>query len=125
MQTLEPIAVSVALLSLFIDPYIASMVGPYAVIVIASTIGAAWSLGNEEEMSIRRAMWFFTKINFTAILVTVLIASVVSHRTNFNNPQYLLAPVALSIGIIGNRWSTLGEWLLDKYKAVIDGLKGK
>ena len=119
MNTIEPTNALISLVSLFIAPHLADIVGSYAVIILASTAGAGWSLGREGgNLSIWRALLYFARINLTAILITVVIANIISSRINIEDPQWLLAPISFIIGLIGNEWSNMSIWAADKIKSL-------
>lgn len=123
MDTIEPVKIAVIFISYFIAPELAEIFGSYAVIILASTAGAGWSLGNRGgTLSIYKALWFFTKINLTAIIITVGIASIVANKTEMNNPQWLLAPIAFTIGLVGDEWTTFNTWAVEKIKAVLSAI---
>ena len=76
MNQLDPVNVSIALASVLFGPALAAVVGPYAVILIASTVGAAWALGRRDPSARIGAAWYFLRLNATAVLVTVGLASI-------------------------------------------------
>ena len=41
---LDPVSVAIALAGVLFGPALASIIGPYAVIIISPTVGAAWAL---------------------------------------------------------------------------------
>lgn len=49
MNQLDPVNMAIALASVIFGPALAGVIGPYAVILIASTVGAAWSLGRRDQ----------------------------------------------------------------------------
>lgn len=114
MHSLDPTAIMISVLSLVMVPSLAEIIGPYAVIVLASTTGAAWALGEKETTSRFQAVKFFVKINMVAILVTVIIAHFIGIYINIANKQWLLSPIALSIGLLGNSWGKMGRWISAK-----------
>lgn len=120
MHSLDPTTIMISVLSLVMVPSLAEIIGPYAVIVLASTTGAAWALGEKEMTSRFQAVKFFIKINMIAILVTVVIANLIGMYINIANKQWLLSPVALAIGIMGNSWGKLGKWITLKLHNVIN-----
>ena len=97
--------------SVIFGPALASVVGPYAVIVIASTVGAAWALGRRASDAKLGAVLYFLRLNATAMLVTVSIASAAARWLGIVDRQWMLAPVALTVGCIGDDWPTVGRWI--------------
>lgn len=122
MQDLDPVTVAVALFSVTFGPAIAKVAGPYAVILIAASTGASWALARRDPTGLVSATWFFTRVNFMAVLLTVAVTQIVyAFGTPFES-RWLLAPVALFIGGIGDDWPHVGAWLLSRVGKFIDGL---
>lgn len=116
MHSIEPVNVAVAIMSFLLAPQLAEVIGPYAVIILASTLGASWSLGGKDGLTRHDAVWFFIKINTTAILITVAIANIISQKLGYTEGKWLLAPIALVIGIVGDDWGNLSKWVVKKIK---------
>lgn len=124
MNSLDPTTVLIAIFSTIMAPQIAEIVGPYTIIVIASTTGAAWSLGDKPTLTKLQSLRFFIKINMVAILITVFISYLIGNYINMADRQWLLAPVALLIGLLGNEWGKINGWLLAKVKSYVHQDKG-
>lgn len=88
----------------------ASVVGPYLLIIFAAITGAAWSLGRYEFKSKWSAFFYFLRVAFTAILLTVGISKLVGLYMASEQTDWLIAPVALIIGLIGNEWNQIFLW---------------
>lgn len=101
---LDPVSVSVVLASTLFGPQLAAIVGSYAVILLGSTVGAAWALGRRETDKKVNAVGYFTLINGTAVLVTVGISNLVGKWLGHEDANWLLAPVAMVIGGVGHDW---------------------
>ncbi len=110
MNQLDPINVSVAVASLAFGPVLAAVIGPYSVIIIASSVGAAWSLGRRESLSKIGAGFYFLRLILTAMLITVSIASVIGDWLNHDDSSWMLAPIALLVGGVGDDWPKLVSW---------------
>lgn len=124
MNDLEPVKVATVIVSSLFGPTVAHVVGPYSVIILAASLGAAWSLGSKDTLSAASAFWFFIRINLTAILITVFIATYVGKKIGIEDATWLLAPIALVIGGIGDKWGTLFIWLVDSVKNFINKKTG-
>lgn len=124
MQNLEPVNVAVAILSLMLGPALASVVGPYAVIMLASTVGAAWSLGRRNTGTKLSAASYFLLINGTAILVTVSAATQLAQWIGAKDAGWLLAPVALIIGGVGQDWPSIIKWAAARAMRLIERRAG-
>ena len=118
---LNPVEATVALLLLVFSPEAAKIVGPYAVIILSAALGASWALGRMAPLERNSgAFWFFAKIIGTACLVTVGLAELTKHY--FSLPidiTWLLAPIGLLIGGVGEDWPKLVTWAWEKVKGRI------
>jgi len=121
-SSLNPVDSTVALLLLVVSPEAARIVGPYAVIILAATTGAAWSLGRREPEERRgSAAWFFGKIILTAVLVTVGLAYATKEVFSLTmDINWLLAPVGLLVGGVGEDWPKVGKWVANRLGRLID-----
>lgn len=63
-------------------------------------------------MTRAQGLWYFLKLNATALLVTVPIASGVQHMLGWQDANWLLVPVGLLVGGVGNSWPKVGEWFV-------------
>ena len=118
MQHLDPTHVAVTVASAVLAPALADVVGPYVIIFIASTIGASWALGRQATMSRLKALLFFLRINFTAAIVTSSIASALAKQLGYASGTgeglWLIAPIALMIGGVGDDWPALIRWVVKR-----------
>ena len=118
MQQLDPTHVAITVASAVLAPALAEVVGPYVIIFIASTIGASWALGRQATMSRLKALLFFLRINFTAAIVTSSIASALAKQLGYASGTgeglWLIAPIALVIGGVGDDWPALIHWVVKR-----------
>ena len=121
---LDPVNVAIALASIIFGPALASVIGPYAVIMMASTVGAAWSLGRREPGEKWGAAWYFVRLNTTAILITVSLANLAAQWIGSQESEWMLAPIALAVGVIGDDWPRVGRWLIGRAGRLIDRRSG-
>ena len=120
-NSLNPVDALVALLLLVFSPELAKVIGPYAIIILASGTGAAWSLGRREKSEQKQAVWYFCKIIFTACLVSVGAAHLIKELFKLNAEiHWLLAPVGLVIGGVGDDWPNVGKWVIGRLGRLID-----
>ena len=105
-------SVSIALASVLFGPALAGIIGPYAVIIISATVGAAWALGRRDPAARLSAAWYFLRLNATAAVVTVSLAKLTGLWLGMEDHSWLLAPVALVVGGVGDDWPALGKWLV-------------
>ncbi|MBO0943368.1 hypothetical protein J1N44_17050 [Acidovorax temperans] len=111
-QQLDPVSVAVALASVLFGPALAAIIGPYAVILISATVGAAWALGRRDPAAKLSAAWYFLRLNATAILITVSIAKLAGIWLGVADHSWMLAPIALVVGGVGDDWPVVGRWLV-------------
>ena len=118
---LDPVSVAIALASVIFGPALAAVIGPYAVIIVSATVGAAWALGRRETDKKSNAVAYFALINGTAVLVTVGISNLVGRWLGHVDANWLLAPVAMVIGGVGHDWPAVLKTVQEK----VMGLWGK
>ena len=70
-EAIDPVAVSVALITLLIGPKLAVYVGPYVVIAAAGLTGAAFSLGRRDPQAKLGPMSFLAVMVAFSTLLTV------------------------------------------------------
>lgn len=100
-----------AVFAVLFGPQLAAYVGPYAVIMIGGTVGAAWSLGRRPVTSRSEAFRYFLLMAFTALIFTVPLSEWLAGKIGSDDSQWLFAPVAMLIGGVGSDWPALIRWL--------------
>lgn len=116
------VALAVLLASALFGPEVAHVVGPYVVIVLASTIGASFALARRKVDEKLAAAWFFLRVNGLAILLTVALAAAVSGYFEELSERVLLAPIAFTVGFIGDEWPQIMRWAGGKVNDLVDAL---
>lgn len=115
---------AVTILTVILGPAMAGVVGPYAVILLASLVGGGWALGRREPASRTSGALFLLLIAGTAAMVTnglaLLVASLIG--ANLADVNWLLAPIALCVGAVGHDWPKVGRWLVGRAGRFIDVL---
>lgn len=124
MNQLEPTNVAIALAGVLFGPALAALVGPYAVILIASTVGAAWALGRRDPSARLGAAGYFLRLNATALVVTVGLATMAGKWLGIEETNWMLAPIALVVGGVGDDWPRLGRWLFERAGRVLERKAG-
>ena len=114
------VAVCVYLASRLFGHEVAALVGPYVVILLASTIGASFSLARRDPTTRTAAALFFLRINGLALLVTVGIASIANSYHETWAVSALLAPIAFIVGFIGDNWPKVLGWAGRQAERFID-----
>ena len=140
---LDPVRVITELLLAFGGSLIASeIVGPYAIIVIMASIGAAWSVGAREEyvkdkegnlikVSRFRANWEFLLLVLTATFTTYYITQCIVYVFDDSMPElhdgsplnWVMGLVSLTIGMVGTRWKLVGKYLFARIRKFLGGDK--
>ena len=121
---LDPVSVASALASVIFGPALATVIGPYAVIIVSATVGAAWALGRREPGARLGAAWYFLRLNATAVLVTASMATLAGRWMGIAETNWMLAPIALLVGGVGDDWPRIGRWLLERAGRLIERLAG-
>lgn len=119
-STTDIVGVCVLLASLIFSSSVAAVVGPYMVILIASTIGASFSLARRPKSTRGAALWYFARINGLAALLTVGMAAALAAYWPDVSERVLLAPIALLVGFVGDDWPKLLARVMRAVNAAID-----
>lgn len=124
-QQLDPVSAAITIAGFVVSPELAELVGPYAVILLAATTGAGWSLGRRRPGPRGSAVAYFLKLNATAVLLTVALATLVTKAwPQFDGLNWMLAPIGLLVGGVGDDWPAVGRWVLGFLRRRIDGQPG-
>ena len=118
--SLDPVAVLVFIAALVFAPDVAAVVGPYLVILLGSTLGAYFRLGQREPMTRAQALWFFAAANGVALLFTVPAAVFAQNYMPAVQSSWLFGPVAFGLGLVGERWPAVGIYVMRKAVALIE-----
>lgn len=116
------VAMCGAFASFVFGPEAAVFVGPYIVIILASTVGASFALGRRETSARNSAIWFFLRVNALATILTVALATIVSGTYPTLHERVLIAPIAFVVGFIGDDWPAILRWVGKKINAFVDVL---
>lgn len=119
---IDPISVMVTMASIVFAQEVAHVVGPYLVIIFASTIGASFAVAARPREPLSSAAWFFFRVNGLSILLTYSISAAVHTRYPIDDMRSWFAPVAFIIGFIGDRWPAVMSWAVKKLSKLIDVL---
>lgn len=124
MQKIDPISAAVAFATALFGPDLAHFIGPYAVILLSSTVGAGWSLGRHPPMSKWQACWYFSRLNIMAVMLTVPMAAGVMWAFEMKDSNWMLAPIAILIGGVGNDWPSVGKWIVSRLGRLFESRAG-
>lgn len=116
------VALAGASASYLFGPEAAVYVGPYVVILLASTIGASFALARRRVATRGNAVWFFVRTNGLAVLLTVGLATLVSEHHPDLSEKVLIAPIAFVVGFVGDDWPNLLRWAGSKINSLVDVL---
>lgn len=117
---IDPISVTVALAAVVFAPEVAHVVGPYLVIVFASTIGASFALAARPTTTRTNAALFFFRVNGLSVLLTYSISAAVNTKYPLGDLRSWFAIVAFVLGFVGDRWPSLLMWAAGKLSKFID-----
>lgn len=120
------VSLIVALLALIASKELASMIGPYAAILVLASAGASLSLsGTEREMEEWwEPVWYVFVRILLAVTLTVALAEVLqaimpAWLSNAMKPKLTLVPIAFCIGWIGD-FRRVKEWFAAKIDKWVD-----
>lgn len=100
-----------ALVGIPISAAAADAMGVYAVIAICAAIGAGWALGDREQSTRLSAIWYFTRVTVTSAMLTFVVASYAAKWLGLDSERWLLIIVAFGLGLIGDNWGKVRDWL--------------
>lgn len=124
-QHLDPVSVSTALLAVAFGPQMAAVIGPYAVIVLAATTGAAWGLAKADTKTRTEAALYFLRLNTMAVLLTVAFEQLLhSYFPELAGTHWALAPIALLVGGVGDSWPAIGRWVVQRIGRLVSQRTG-
>ena len=70
------------------------------------------------------ATLYFLRLNVTAVLVTVSLANLTSQWAGMEDGSWLLAPIALFVGSVGDDWPKVSKWLMLRLARLIERRTG-
>lgn len=114
------VGLCVFIATLIFSAEVAQVVGPYLVIITASSIGASLSLKRREKSTRTGALLYFMRVCGLAALLTVGVSAVVAGYHPSLSQRVLLAPVAFIIGLVGDDWPAIAGWAAGKVSAFVD-----
>ncbi|MDF3019359.1 MAG: hypothetical protein K0Q92_662 [Steroidobacteraceae bacterium] len=114
------VALAVALSSHMFGPTAAALIGPYIVILLASTIGASFALARRKKASRFGGVFFFLRVNGLAVLLTVALSAMLADYHASLTVKSTLAPIAFAVGIVGDEWPSVFRWIGSKINAAVD-----
>jgi hypothetical protein len=110
----NPVEIAVLALSVIFSKPLADILGSTAVIIAAAAVGAGWALSRQSIVLDRiGVLKFFARIVLFAFFLTALAAEVISRMFSPLAAIWFIGPIALTIGIIGDNWNAIGQWLIE------------
>jgi hypothetical protein len=122
--SLDPVAVSVALVTLLVGPQLAAYVGPYVVIGAAGMTGAAFALSRREPGRRLGALAYMVVMTLLSVLLTVPAALVIEKMSSEFSAAWTLGPIALAIGYFGDQLPDIARWFGARLARVIETRTG-
>lgn len=97
---LDIVSVAVGLAAGVYSPQAAAIIGPYAVIILGSTLGASWSSSRIKTAGAFVVVRHIAGMVAVALLVTVPLAEIAAAQLGYP-PNWVLGPLATGIGALG------------------------
>lgn len=97
---LDVVTLAVALAAGVFGPELAAIVGPYAVIIIASALGAGWSASRIEVRTKWALVGHMAGMVGLALIVTVPLAEITAQELGYPL-NWVMGPLAAGIGALG------------------------
>lgn len=107
-----------------ISSAVADAMGAYAVIVVMAAIGASWALGDRSQTSRVSAFFYFIRVTATAAFLTVVLSDLAGKWLSLESGRILLIPVAFGLGMVGDNWRKVREWLVGVVQRVVNSKTG-
>lgn len=115
----DVVTVAIALLAGAIGAPAAQLVGPYAVIVLAAVLGAAWSASRSAPRTRCGVVLSMARVVGLALLVAVPLAELLALHVGLER-RWLLGPVAAIVGGVGEDWPAVIRWAMNQARSVIE-----
>lgn len=116
---LDPIEVAKYAASLAMSPTLASIVGPYAVIFLASVLGAGAALANRDPLDRGPSFYFFSRAVLSALLATVPLATIVATYFDGWQAQWLFIPGAVLISFWADKSKQIFVFIGEQVKLLV------
>lgn len=116
------VGLCVFIATLLFSAEVAQVVGPYMVIITAAAIGASFSLKRREKSTRLNAVFYFIRACGLAALLTVGVSTMMAGYYPGLTERVLLAPVAFTVGLVGDDWPAISRWVVGKISVFIDML---
>lgn len=108
------------MIGLAVSQQLAGVLAPYALIFIASLLGAGTALGNTAAAVTRWvAVKFFFRATVTSLLFTVPIATLVANYSTSWEAQWFFAPVAAVLAYVTDKWGKIATFVADVASGMI------
>lgn len=119
-QIPDILTVVVTIAALLFSAEVAHMVGPYLLIIMASAVGASWTVKRQDKTTRIGALWYFMRVCGAAVLLTGFLSAAISGVHADLTERSLLVPVAFGLGAVGSDWKLVGAAIGRKLLDVID-----
>lgn len=119
-QTPDLLVLFTALLALVFSPALASVLAPYAAIILGAMLGAGWGL-KRRPTNTKGSAWAFISLMLGSAFVFTMPAAVwLQQYIGAASYNWTLAPIALLIGAVGEDWPAVGYWVADLGRRLIN-----
>lgn len=125
---LDPSSVASAIIALFFGAEMAGYIGPYAVIGAAGATGACIALSRMPAVGRSYAVCFIGGMTVVALMLTASISQLINYMLPNIDIRWLLVPVAMVVGGIGQDYPLIVTWVVSRLGRLIErraGIDGK
>lgn len=120
----EPTSTGGITLTVFLITLLGPFAGPYAVIVMASLLGAMWPLSVMPDITRKAGAFFLLRVVSTAVILSTSAAYLL--ETHYGFPViHGMSVVAFAIGAFGNGWNPVFSALRQGAESVTKRIAGK
>lgn len=121
---LDPSSIAIALIGTIAGTEMAAYLGPYSVIAAGGAAGACIALSRSEQTSTIRACIFVALMTCISLMLTVSAAELIHYAFPVLEVKWLLTPVAIMIGAIGQDWPPIGRWIISRIGRIFEQKSG-
>lgn len=122
-QAIDIVTVLVTIAAAFFGDEMAAVIGPYSAIILGAVVGGAWSASRRTSKGRLNTAGYMTVMILLTILITVPAADYLSKYVGTQS-RNLLAPVAVAISAIGEKWPEILHWAIGLLRLAIEKRAG-
>lgn len=108
---LTPVSAATTLAAFMFGTQASLYIGPYVIIFLGASLGAAVALLNKEGLGRFRAILYWFGMMLISVLITVPISIWLASFSETLKENWLFFPVAMGMGYAGDKWATIYNFI--------------